>query len=615
MKAVILAAGYNSRLKDVIDIPKSLLKIGSTTILERQINILRKAGFEKEDIFVVAGYKHEMIEAVHDNIILNEKYIEYDVAYSVYLALNKLNPKDSEEIFFFDGDLVYDEKMIKPIIDSDKKNILVTKEELYSPDCRDEIILADDNSKIEKVIFPEKGKPLDEKYRDKRLFRYVGIVKLSGKNAKKLRNRLDDSKILKGWHTRTFVEMVNEDEFYNFPIDKNLKFCFDVDNKEDFERLSELDFERLNELNYKIFVAGPVSVQEEVKEAMVYKDICHREKEFEDLFNDVKEKLLFAFGVDSKSDEYGVVVIGGSGTSAMETILASVLHKDKQTLVVSNGAYGERINDICNLHDIKTSFLDYGWKGYPNLKDIEQKLQQDKNIEAVAVVLLETSTGMLNPIKQIGELCKKYNKILIVDAISGLAGENFNMREFNVDYCIGSANKGIGGVPTLGLICFKRSVLEKSRDVKPRSYYLDLFKHIKYSEENSQTPFTPQIPLFFMMNKALDYLLEEGVKNRVKRYQNNAHIIREKLKEMNLKIQHKDGERSLLTINMMIPKNYTYEEISSKLKEQSYIVYPGKGPLTGKIIHIAGMGVLQEEDVLNFCKAMREAIKYKIPEY
>jgi len=607
MKALILAAGYNSRLKDIIDVPKTLLKIGSTTILERQINALMDAGFAKQDIFVVAGYKHNMIQAVHNSIIINEKYREYNNAYSVYLALKYFldNSKKSfdEDIFIFDGDLVYDEGLIDQLTKSEKKNILVTKEILYSQTLKDEIILEKEDSEITEMIIPKRGEPLDEIYKDKKLFSFSGILKLSPEKAKELKNALENPGLWKTWYTVPLPSIVNKGGFYNFALPKSLKFCFDIDNKEDYKRLQDLNNE-LKPKAYKMFVAGPVNVSKKTKEAMVYSEIGHRESEFSDLFKDIKEKLPYAFGVNPQ--QYSTIVIGGSGTAATETLLSSILHKNKKTLVVSNGAFGERIAEICDLYKISILHLNYGWGVYPKLEEIEEKLRKNKEIEAVTMVLMETSTGMLNPVHETGKLCKKYNKIFIVDAISALGGEKLNMENDNIDYCLANTNKCLRGLPVFGIICFRKSSLEKCRDIKPRSYYLDFFKYIKYSEIN-QTPFTPQIPLFYMLRQALNELIEEGIENRIKRYENNGKLLKQKLREMGLKFQLKKGMSNLM-VNILIPKNYTYKYLHDELKKRGYIIYPGKGPLLGKVIHLANIGTLNEEDVLQFCKDFKDIL-------
>jgi len=610
MKAIILAGGRNTRLLGEIDIPKPLIEFEGEPILLRQINLLKKEGLSEEDIFVITGPKHEMIEAIHKNAIFNQKYQETSNGYGVYLGLKEiLSLEDldfNEEILIFDGDLIYDPCLINSIFNSDKKNFLVSKLTSYSTSIKDEIFLVDKDMQVQQMLVPSKENPLSPLYSGKNLFVYLGILKVSVDKARELKNSLENQKFWNTWYTIPLVDIVNKGGFYTFVLPKSLKFYFEVDDKEDYQKLQELN-KILVSKSYKMFVAGPVNISKKTKEAMVYSEIGHRESEFLDLFKDIKEKLLYAFGVDSSQDEYSAVVIGGSGTSATETLLSSVLHQNRKILIVSNGAFGERIDEICNLYEIPTLCLNYGWRGYPNLEEIEKKLREDEGIEAIAIVLMETSTGMLNPIHKIGELCKNYNKIFIVDAISALGGERLNMKEDNIDYCLANTNKCLEGLPVLGFICFKKSSLKKSLDIKPRSYSLDFFKHVKYSE-NNQTPFTPMIPLYYMLRQALNELIEEGLENRWERYKRNGKLLKKNLKEMGLRFYLKEEEMSSLMINLLIPKNTTYEYLHDELKKRGYIVYPGKGPLSGEVIHIANIGKLNEEDISQFCENFKDIL-------
>ncbi len=245
MKAVILAAGYNRRLQGIIDVPKTLLKIGETTILEKQIQALKNAGLKKEEIYVISGYKRELIEAVHDKIIYNEKFMEFDNAYSVYLALNFITDKmnKDESVLIFDGDLVYDDELIKQIMNSNKKDIIVTKKIDFSSKLKDETMIIDENKKIIKMTIPTKGINLEGIWQEKQLYTYIGILGISKNNAIKLKNDLSTSEMQKGWYTIPLVDIVNNGEFYSVEIPDGLKFCFDIDNPEDCERLKSINEE------------------------------------------------------------------------------------------------------------------------------------------------------------------------------------------------------------------------------------------------------------------------------------------------------------------------------------------------------------------------------------
>ena len=242
MRAIILAAGVNSRLNGYIDVPKCLLPLGESTILENQITSLIKAGLKKEDITVVVGHKHEMIQKVHEHTLFNPKFVEFNNGYSVYLALQYLlhdkGLDNNEKILVLDGDLVYDDFLIKRINTSDKENILVNRPIKYSNGLKDEVSIVDEKGKVHELIIPSKEKPVSQKYSDKPLYSYVGIMKISKDVALQLYEKLKTSH--QGWYTIPLPELVNVNDFHSFEVPKDLKYCFDVDTKEDLDKLSDI---------------------------------------------------------------------------------------------------------------------------------------------------------------------------------------------------------------------------------------------------------------------------------------------------------------------------------------------------------------------------------------
>ncbi len=242
MKAIILAAGANSRLGDFIDIPKCLLPLKESTILENQINSLAKAGLGKEDILVVVGHKAEMIQKVHKNTLFNPKFAEFDNGYSVYLALGYLlNGKildDSEKILILDGDLVYDEDIIKKINSLNRENVLVNKPIKYSKELKDEISITDEKGKILELIIPSKQNPLHQKYSATPLYSFTGIMKISKNVAVQLHEKLKTS--YQKWYTLPLPDLTLANSFYSFEVPKSLKYLFDVDTKEDMDKLSDI---------------------------------------------------------------------------------------------------------------------------------------------------------------------------------------------------------------------------------------------------------------------------------------------------------------------------------------------------------------------------------------
>ena len=164
---------------------------------------------------------------------------------------------------------------------------------------------------------------------------------------------------------------------------------------------------------------GPVNVSERVRQALVRPDICHRESEFTELLLRIQGKLLKAF-VPGAEAEYAAVLITGSGTAAVESALMSAIPHGKRVLVLNNGVYGERLSQMVGLHRLGVSELKYDWTARPDPERLRLALRQHPEVHAVAMVHHETTTGLINPVKEIADVVDSQNRAFILDAVSGL---------------------------------------------------------------------------------------------------------------------------------------------------------------------------------------------------
>jgi 2-aminoethylphosphonate-pyruvate transaminase len=165
----------------------------------------------------------------------------------------------------------------------------------------------------------------------------------------------------------------------------------------------------------KLFTPGPVNVRNDVRQALLHYDICHRSREFEELFVDSQAKINELLNAD---DSYYSVIISGSGTAANEAVLSSVLKEGEAVLLIKNGIFGEKLEEILNQYRIPKEIASFEWAGYPDLGQIEAILQRNPRIALVAMVFHETSTGMINPVHEVGDLCLRYGKKYFVDSVS-----------------------------------------------------------------------------------------------------------------------------------------------------------------------------------------------------
>ncbi len=191
---------------------------------------------------------------------------------------------------------------------------------------------------------------------------------------------------------------------------------------------------------------GPVNVSERVRQALVRPDVCHRESEFTELLYGIQAKLLKLF-VPGAEAEYAAVVLTGSGTAAVESAVMSALPHGKRMLVLNNGVYGERISQMVGLYRLGVSELKYDWTTRPDPERLRLALRQHPEAHAVAMVHHETTTGLINPVKEIADVVDSQNRVFILDAVSALAGEPLDIAGLSYLYAGGHGRKMHSGIP------------------------------------------------------------------------------------------------------------------------------------------------------------------------
>ncbi|MFX1394888.1 MAG: 2-aminoethylphosphonate aminotransferase [Promethearchaeota archaeon] len=353
---------------------------------------------------------------------------------------------------------------------------------------------------------------------------------------------------------------------------------------------------------------GPATTTDTVKNALVVPDICPREEEFGNLMQEIRRDLVKIAGGD---ESYTSILFTGSGTAAMDSAISSVVPPNKKILILINGAYGIRFAEIARTYNIDVVELNFEFGKKIELDQIEPILIKDKDIACIAVTHHETTVGILNPIKEIGAIAKKYEKIFIVDTISSFAGVPIDIKKFNIDFMMSTSNKCIQGMAGVAFIICKKQILEKIKYFKARNYYLDLYAQYEYLEKNNQTRFTPPVQIIYALKEAIKEFFEEGSENRFKRYKENYRILKEGLKKVGFNfLMNIDVKESnlLTTIYYLDNPNFDFDILHDKLYERGFTIYPGKISKLNTF-RIAVMGAIYPEDIRNFLNNLEEVLK------
>jgi 2-aminoethylphosphonate-pyruvate transaminase len=358
---------------------------------------------------------------------------------------------------------------------------------------------------------------------------------------------------------------------------------------------------------YVLFSPGPVMTSARVKAALVHHDVCHRDDDYSAVVERLQKKLRPVFGASPAHD---MLLITGSGTSAMEMAISSVVPPGKKLLVIANGAFGERLDEIAALHGIARVTLRYAWGKLPNVRDVADALEADPEIAAAAMIQHETSVGIMNPIGEIARLCRARGVTSIVDAVSALGVEDVDVVRDGVDICYSSANKCLHSVSGVSFLCVAPEVWPRIAGVPPRVYYLDLARHRRYLDELSQTPFTPAVSSFFALETALDELNEQGgVAARREVYRKRSLRIRRVFADLGFESFTNTGRESHTISMLRLPPGLTVDELYDGAKARGFIIYRAKGEFADRHIQIANMGELSDGTIDAFLAALSEVVR------
>ncbi len=341
---------------------------------------------------------------------------------------------------------------------------------------------------------------------------------------------------------------------------------------------------------------GPVNLSERVRSALLGPDLCHRETEFADLQDEIRQRLLALY--DLNSQRWAPVLLSGSGTVAMEAMVSSLLPSEGKLLVIENGVYGERLSKIAQIHGIAHASLPHEWGAKIGLEQLEQTLKSDSHITHVAVVHHETTTGRLNDVAAIGALCRHYHKQLLVDGVSSFGAEAIAFEDWGISALAATANKCLHGVPGAAFVLVRRDSLPANSHA--RSLYLDLATYCR-EQDRRGTPFTPAVQCFYALREALRELADaDGWQPRRAHYRQLAELVANGFQALGIEALLPREDSSCVLRAYRLPENLPYERLHDELKRQGFVIYAGQGGLVAKIFRISTMGAITLQDMEHF---------------
>ncbi|MBU1727591.1 MAG: alanine--glyoxylate aminotransferase family protein [Candidatus Omnitrophica bacterium] len=343
--------------------------------------------------------------------------------------------------------------------------------------------------------------------------------------------------------------------------------------------------------NY-LLTPGPTPLPPKVSEAMSRPIIHHRTPQFQAILKEATEGLKYVF--QTKND---VFILASSGTGAMEASVINLLSPGDTALSVQGGKFGERWAELCKPYGINAEIIDVEWGKAVSPLEIEKRLKANPKIKVVFTTLCETSTGVVNDIKAIGEVVNKTEAVLVVDAISGLGAIDLKTDEWFCDVVVSGSQKGLMLPPGLGFISVSPKAFKLIEASKSPRYYFDLRK-AKKAIDKTDTPFTPAITLIIALNEALAMIKEDGLEKVFARHKKMADATRVAVQALGLGLFAPTAASDVVTA-AKVPQGLDGEKLVKTMRDTYGVtIAGGQGEMKGKLIRIAHMGFIEEFDII-----------------
>jgi 2-aminoethylphosphonate-pyruvate transaminase len=338
---------------------------------------------------------------------------------------------------------------------------------------------------------------------------------------------------------------------------------------------------------------GPVTLTERVRQALLRPDQCHREAEFAELVLRIRQRVETIY--DDQPKSHDAVIVSGSGTCAVEAMVASLVPREGTAIVAANGVYGERIAAMLSAQGKAYRLVRADWMAGIDVAGVRAALGAGK-ASAVLAVHHETTTGRLNRLDEIGGLCRDAEVPFLLDAVSSFGGEEIDWKGWHLAAVAATANKCLHGVPGIAFVLADRDLLETRIGSSP-SVYLDLQRYHK-EQAAGFSPFTQAVHACFALDEALDEMAESGGwRARRDLYRRRTVRVRDGLAALGIGALLPPEDNSSMLTAFHLPDGVDYATLHDALKRAGFVIYAGQGHLAAGIFRIATMGAIEESDL------------------
>jgi aspartate aminotransferase-like enzyme len=354
-----------------------------------------------------------------------------------------------------------------------------------------------------------------------------------------------------------------------------------------------------------LMIPGPTNVDPMVLRSMARPTISHTSTTFASVFKETVTDLGRIFKTK------GIVLpLAGTGTLGAEVALSNIIEPGDKVLSISGGYFGDRLAEIAGNLGANMDKVDVPWGSAARIENIERKLSETA-YKAMLVVHVDTSTGVANPMKELGSLARAKGVLFVVDSVCSMGGMDVQVDDWGINVCFTGSQKALAAPPGIAVISFDSKALEvrEKRRTSPSSYYGDIKRWLPILQEPTKYFATPAVNMFYALRESCKMILSEGLEERFKRHAKLASAFRAGLKGMGLQLLCEDAVASNTLTVAFHPKGVSDAEFRKSMAEDyGVVIAGGLGPLKDKAFRVGHMGNVNRSDILATLSAIEGSL-------
>jgi serine---pyruvate transaminase len=345
-----------------------------------------------------------------------------------------------------------------------------------------------------------------------------------------------------------------------------------------------------------LMTAGPTPLPPAVSQAMAQPMLYHRAPAFVPVYARVLERLKLVFQTSGD-----VLLFASSGSGAMESAVANLVRPGEPALVVSCGKFGERWADLCDAYGAETIHWETEWGLKVDPTELDRQLtEQEQGVEVVFVTASETSTGVVNDVRELTEVAHRHGALVAVDAVSAMGAVPLPQDEWNVDVVVAGSQKALMSPPGLAFASPNDAALERAASLPGRRHYFDWGSTVSgQRKEPPDSPFTPAVALVQALDVALGLIEEEGLEAVYERHRLLGRATREAARALDLDLLGEPDENANVVTAIKLPDTIDGAAVPNTMRDRFGVtIAGGQGRLKGRIARIAHCGYFGPFDVV-----------------